>query len=88
MPIESYLEDGVFGPEAIAAMGEAFETACKELHVTDQSNALRTFIAVVIISAVRRGELNPVRLRAEAVERFDIAKPHREIDTPNFKAAS
>ncbi len=31
MPIDPSLEDGVFEPEATAAMGEAFEAACKEL---------------------------------------------------------
>jgi hypothetical protein len=38
MRIEFYLAEGVFGPEATAAMGEAFDAACKELHVADQSN--------------------------------------------------
>ena len=88
MPINSYLEDGAFSPEAIAAMGEAFDAACKELHVTDQSNALRTLIAVVVIEAARRGELNPSRLRTAAVAEFEIAKSHREIDAPKVKAAS
>jgi hypothetical protein len=31
MPIDPSLERGVFEPEATAAMGEAFEAACKEL---------------------------------------------------------
>jgi len=32
MPIDPFIEHGVFEPEAIVAMGEAFEAACKELH--------------------------------------------------------
>ncbi len=63
MPIHSFLEGGVFGPEATAAMGAAFEAACKELHVTDKSNPLCILIATLILAAARRGEMNPVRLR-------------------------
>ena len=32
MPIDPSLEQGVFVPEATAAMEHAFEAACKELH--------------------------------------------------------
>ena len=88
MPIESYLTIGVFSPEATAAMGEAFDSACEELRIPDQSNALRSLIATLIIAAARRGELSPVRLRAVAVEAFTIVKSFRELDAPNVKAAS
>jgi len=88
MPFDSYLGGGVFGPEATAALGEAFDAACKELHITDQSNALRTLIAILIIGAARQGELNPVRLRTAAVAGFAIVQNHRELDAPNVKAAS
>ena len=32
MPINPFTEQGAFEPEATAAMGEAFDAACKELH--------------------------------------------------------
>jgi hypothetical protein len=88
MPTNSYLEHGVFGPEATAAMSEAFDAACKELHIADQSKTVRTLIATLIIAAARGGELNPVRLRTAAVEGFAIVKSHRERDAPGVKAAS
>jgi hypothetical protein len=88
MPIHSFLEDGVFGPEATAAMGEAFESACKELHLTNKSNALCTLIATLIVAAARRGELNPVRLRTAAMAAFVLVKSHPDVSAPNIKAAS
>jgi hypothetical protein len=61
MPID--LEHGAFEPEAIAAMGEAFEAACKELHEAGGRELVRELIAKRIIAVARRGELNPVCLR-------------------------
>ena len=88
MRINSCLERGVFGPEATAVIGEAFDAACKELHVADQSKTLRTLIATLIIAAARRGELDPVRLRTAAVEGFAIVRSHQDLHAPNFSAAS
>jgi hypothetical protein len=88
MPIHSFLEDGVFGPEATAAMGEAFEAACEELHLTDKSGVLCTLIATQIVAAARWGELNPVRLRMAAVGAFVLAKSRPDISASNVKAAS
>jgi hypothetical protein len=67
MPFDPLLEHGAFGPEATAAMGEAFEAACKELHDADTSELVRKLIARRIIAAARRGELDAVRLRTEAL---------------------
>jgi hypothetical protein len=88
MPIKSSLEEGVFGPEATAAMGEAFDAACIELHIDHQSNDPRALIAILIIASARRGELNPVRLRTAAVTGFAIAKSHPELDTSNIARAA
>jgi hypothetical protein len=65
MPIYS-LKDGVFGPEATALMGEAFEAACAELPFPKHKWA-RELIAARIIAATRRGELDPIRLRTAAL---------------------
>jgi len=67
MSIDPSLEQGVFGPEATAAMGEAFEAACKELHDVGQLQMVRKVIAQRIIAAARRGELDPVRFRTAAL---------------------
>ncbi len=82
MPIDSCLDHGVFGPEAIAVMSEAFAAACKEIPVADQSNELRELVATLIVAAARRGELDPVRLRTAAVAGFAIAKCPPEHGAP------
>ena len=67
MPIDSSIKHGVFGPEATAAMGEAFDAACKELRDVGQLQMVRKVVAQRIIAAARRGELDAVRLRTAAL---------------------
>ena len=67
MPIDPSIEQGAFEPEATAAMGEAFEATCKELHEIGQLQMVRKIVAGRIIAAARRGELDPVRLRMAAL---------------------
>ena len=71
MPIRSFLQPGAFEPEAIAAMGEAFDAACKELAETGQAEVAREVIAGRIIAAARFGERDPVRLREAALRKPD-----------------
>jgi hypothetical protein len=44
MPIISFPTQGAFDPEATAAMGEAFDAACEELHSTTQPEVIRELI--------------------------------------------
>jgi hypothetical protein len=74
MPINPFREEGAFEPEATAAMGEAFDTACKELCDVGQLQMVRKMVAQRIIAAARRGELDPVRLRASALSDSPLAK--------------
>ena len=74
MPIDPSLERGVFEPEATGAMGEAFEAACRELREVGQLQMVRKVVAQRIIAAARRGELDPVRLRASALSGLPLAK--------------
>jgi hypothetical protein len=68
MPIDRSIEEhGAFEPEATAAMGEAFEAACKELHDAGKAEVVRKLIAERIIAAASRGELDPIRLRTAAL---------------------
>jgi len=66
MQIHSLMQPGAFGPEAIAAMGDALDAALKELQDTGQSDVVRETIAGRIIGAARLGERDPARLRAAA----------------------
>jgi hypothetical protein len=45
MQIHSLMQPGAFGPEAIAAMGDALDAALKELQDTGQSDVVRETIA-------------------------------------------
>jgi hypothetical protein len=66
-PSISIIEHGVFEPEVIALMGEAVDAACGELPVSDQSDDVRELIAMLIIAAAFRGEIDPNRLRTFAL---------------------
>jgi hypothetical protein len=90
MPIICSTEQGAFDPEATAAMGEAFDTACEELRCTTQPEVVRELIATLIIAPASRGELDPVRLRMVAVAGF-AARGHRDpaasgADVPKVSA--
>jgi hypothetical protein len=65
MPIDP--EHGAFEPEATAAMSEAFDGACKELHDVGERELVRKLIAKRIIAAASGGERDPVRLRTAAL---------------------
>jgi hypothetical protein len=71
MQIRFLMQPGAFGPEAIAAMGDALDAALKELQEIGrsdmQSDGARETIAGRIIGAARLGERDPARLRAAAL---------------------
>ena len=67
MPIRSFITQGAFEPEVIAAMNEAFDTACKALQDTGQPELVLDIIAERIIAAASAGERDPVRLREAAL---------------------
>ena len=74
MLIDLPKEHDVFEPEAIEAMGEAFEAALKDLHDASPPEGVRELIARRIIAYASKGELDPVRLRAAALSGLRVAK--------------
>jgi len=86
MPIDPSLEQGAFEPEATAAMGEAFDAACKELYCTGQPEVVRELIAALIVAAASRGELDPIRLRTVALAGFAMAQRCSPCSAPNATA--
>jgi hypothetical protein len=54
---------GVFDDRVTQIMGEAFDSACKDLHDTRQPEIVYEVIAKRIIDAARSGERDLVRLR-------------------------
>jgi hypothetical protein len=77
MPIEPSTEHGVFEPEATAAMGEAFDAACEELHCASQPEVVRELIATLVIAAASQGELDPIRLRVGGIRNMSPARLSR-----------
>jgi hypothetical protein len=58
---------GVFDDATIRTIGEAFDAACKELKDTGQPDVVQEVMVQRIISAARRGERSPMRLRDAAL---------------------
>jgi hypothetical protein len=75
MQIRPLMQPGAFGPEVIAAMGEALEAALKELQHTGPTDVVREIVAGRIIGAARLGERDPARLRAAALGGGQLRPP-------------
>jgi hypothetical protein len=63
----------VFDDRMTNIMGEAFDSACKELHDTGQPPIVYEVIAKRIIDGVRAGERDPVRLRNVGLAALGLA---------------
>jgi hypothetical protein len=67
MSIHSFVKVGLFEPDVIAVMSEAFEAACQALDDTGQPEVVLEIIAERIFAAASNGERDPVRLRKAAI---------------------
>jgi hypothetical protein len=67
LSVVRFLPRGVFDDEATHAMGEAFDSALAVLGEKFQPNVIHEVIARRIITAARKGERNPNRLRDTAI---------------------
>jgi hypothetical protein len=63
MPINRLLDNAAFDPAAIAALRDAYESACTALQLADGADPLTEAVAKKIIEHARRGERDPVQLR-------------------------
>jgi hypothetical protein len=70
----------VFDDHATRVMGEAFETARKDLHDRRQPNVVYGVIANRIIEAAKSGERDPQRLKEAALAAFS-GKRHGPAQT-------
>ena len=87
MPISPFTEQGAFEPEATAAMGDAFDAACKELHCSSQPD-MREFIAALIVAAASQGQLDAVRLKIAALTGFAITQRRSVRSVPTLLKAA
>ena len=74
MTINPFAEQGAFAPEATAAMAKAFDAACEELRDVGHLPLIRKLLAQRIFAAARKGDLDPVRLRAAALSGLPLIK--------------
>jgi hypothetical protein len=62
MSIRSFITPGVFDPEALAVMDEAFDAVFEALDDMGQPKIVLEIIAQRIMEAASRGERDPVHL--------------------------
>jgi hypothetical protein len=72
MTIHQLLRQGVFGPEEIRVMVEAYENALHTLRLVDRTNPVTEIVAQKIIEIWRTGERDPHRIAALAFEQLGL----------------
>ena len=70
MSIELFTTNLTFDPEMTRAMGLAYDAARRDLGLADRFDGATQLVADTIIELARRGERDPGRLRAGAVNYF------------------
>jgi hypothetical protein len=70
MPITPFLQSRVFEPEVTAAMGVAFEKACRALGLVPKADPATATVAKVIIELAEAGERDAGHLYEGALARF------------------
>jgi len=64
-----------FDPEAIEAMGAAYEAVCEELGIAGKKNDRVTeIVALKIFEAAQTGEHDPTKLRKGALDALGISE--------------
>lgn len=63
-----------FSPEALNALGKAYDMAIESLHDVGQPDVVREVIARRIIAAGKRGHSDPAALCAAALAAFNTEK--------------
>jgi hypothetical protein len=71
MPITPFLRGQALDPDAIRAMGIAFQDVCRMLGLTDKADAATEAVARKVIELAQRGERDPVRLADAVLKSFE-----------------
>jgi hypothetical protein len=69
-----FIRESVFGPEAVANMGDAFDRACTASAQLGQPSVVHEVIATRIIELAKSGERNPQVLCEHALASLGL--PH------------
>jgi hypothetical protein len=74
VPLYRLLQDCAFEPDAVKAMGTAFEEVCQALGLADTNDALRDLVARKVIELAQQGERDVDRLRELTLDHFRAAR--------------
>jgi hypothetical protein len=72
MPINRLLEGGVFGPEDIKVLNDAYESALRALHLGDRNDPLTELVAKKIIEVRQRGIRDPAQISKLAIKALGL----------------
>jgi hypothetical protein len=78
MPFDQLLEGCSFDSETIVVITEAFETACRDLRLTDRRDPITEVLALKIIEAAKTGERDPNIIRQQAMDLLAAKQPLEE----------
>jgi hypothetical protein len=68
MPFVDLLEGRSFDTETISVITEAFESACRDLRLTDRRDPITETLVLKIIEAAQKGERDPDLIRQQAID--------------------
>lgn len=77
MPVTPFLRCQAFDPETVAAMGAAFDEACKALGVVDRADQFAELVAKRIVELAQRGIRSKSALYHGTLQIFEAAPPAR-----------
>ena len=75
MPLTRFLIDTSFGPDEIAVLVSAYESAMRELNLPGPTAPGVETLAMTIIRFAKQGERDPVRLRERAIDALSRLPP-------------
>ena len=75
MPFTRFLGDTSFGPDEIAVLVSAYESAMRELNLPGPTAPGVETLAMTIIRFAKQGERDPVRLRERAIDALSRLPP-------------
>jgi hypothetical protein len=70
VPFTPFLKGQLFDPDAIRAMGIAFQNVCRTLGLTGKADGATEVVATKVIELARRGEHDPGRLTEDVLKAF------------------
>jgi hypothetical protein len=72
MPINRLLNDGVFAPEEIDALNQAYDIALTRLCLVDRNDPITEIVAKKVVDVARSGITDPAQIADITVKSFGI----------------